>query len=494
MSASPISLATVRFFTQTGTLAPLAFGKLYSYAAGTNTPQSLYSDAGGLTPLANPVVLDANGEAQVWMGANAYKFNLLDAANVQQANWPQDNISSPAALAAAAQAAAQAFATAADTTAKNVIRVEIVAQTNTYYVTTGTSPNFVLTPTTVLGAYTAGVKFSVKLHATALTGATLNVSTLGAKDIKGYDSYGAKVSPSVYADQLFDVEYDGTDFILLGYITKGSSTSVRQCLQSSRTAPGDTGLPNFLPVSSVNLTVVGVASAIAPVIVSAAGGFDGSGPLDRWGISTSNLTWTVPANSTSHLYVDVAENGVLTAGSTTGSPFYDASIPTATKNTSNVVCFDIARMEMTIGTGTNNTKIWRVYLGKAVSNATAVTSVVSTYLRDGFRSEDIAALAAASTKVTLASIYPPVTYAGYGGVRMFIVCRSADLGYSTGSEVPFAHVNNGAGATYATPIFSATMEYQTTSGTATMATYSTGAQAGLTLGSWIVKYYFSRGW
>ncbi|MBA4274124.1 MAG: hypothetical protein C0436_00565 [Alphaproteobacteria bacterium] len=91
MSASPISLATVRFFTQTGTLAPLAFGKLWSYAAGTNTPQALYSDAGGLTPLANPVILDANGEAQVWMGANAYKFNLLDASNVQQANWPQDN-------------------------------------------------------------------------------------------------------------------------------------------------------------------------------------------------------------------------------------------------------------------------------------------------------------------------------------------------------------------------------------------------------------------
>lgn len=493
MSASPISLATVRFFTQTGTLAPLAFGKLWSYAAGTNTPQALYSDAGGLTPLANPVILDANGEAQVWMGANAYKFNLLDAANVQQANWPQDNISSSAALAAAAQAAAQAFATAADTTAKNVIRAEIVAQTNTYYVTTGTSPNFVLTPTTVLGAYTAGVRFAVKFHATALTGATLNVSTLGAKDIRGYDSYGAKVSPSVYADQLFDVEYDGTDFILLGYITKGSGNTVRQCLLTSKATATIDGTPNFLPATSATLVIAGTASATEPVIVTSASGFDGLGPVDRYGIATSNLSWTVPANSTSHLYVDVAEDGTLTAGASTTSPFYQRGIATATKNTSGAVCFDVSRMEMTLGSGTAYSVINRVYLGKAVSNATAVTSIVSTYFRDNFSASGVGTFITASTLSTsTVDIYPPVSYGGYSGVRLFAHLTVAALGYPLNSEIPIGAINNGAGAQWVTPIFGTQVQWQTTSGTATMATYTTGAQAALAVG--VMKMYFSRGW
>ena len=39
---------------------PLAGGKLYSYAAGTSTPLALLA-ADGVTPLANPVVLDASG-------------------------------------------------------------------------------------------------------------------------------------------------------------------------------------------------------------------------------------------------------------------------------------------------------------------------------------------------------------------------------------------------------------------------------------------------
>lgn len=70
---------------------PLAGGKLYSYAAGTSTPQVTYTDQGGGTPNANPVVLDANGEANVWMSASSYKFVLKDASDVTQ--WTIDNVS-----------------------------------------------------------------------------------------------------------------------------------------------------------------------------------------------------------------------------------------------------------------------------------------------------------------------------------------------------------------------------------------------------------------
>jgi hypothetical protein len=63
---------------------PLAGGKLYTYAANSSTPLATYTDAGAGTPNTNPVLLDANGEANVWLGAADYKFVLKDASDVLQ--------------------------------------------------------------------------------------------------------------------------------------------------------------------------------------------------------------------------------------------------------------------------------------------------------------------------------------------------------------------------------------------------------------------------
>src|SRR3990167_8175100 len=51
-------------------------GALYTYAAGTLTPLATYTDQGGATPNANPVICDINGGADVWLGSSAYKFRL----------------------------------------------------------------------------------------------------------------------------------------------------------------------------------------------------------------------------------------------------------------------------------------------------------------------------------------------------------------------------------------------------------------------------------
>ncbi len=61
---------------------PLVGGKLFSYAAGTTTPLATYTDQTGLTPNPNPVILDADGKAQVWLGNDAYKFVLTDSSDV----------------------------------------------------------------------------------------------------------------------------------------------------------------------------------------------------------------------------------------------------------------------------------------------------------------------------------------------------------------------------------------------------------------------------
>lgn len=70
---------------------PLAGGKLYSYAAGTSTPLALLA-ADGVTPLANPVVLNASGEATIRVQARAYKLDLFSSLDVHQALWPVDNV------------------------------------------------------------------------------------------------------------------------------------------------------------------------------------------------------------------------------------------------------------------------------------------------------------------------------------------------------------------------------------------------------------------
>jgi len=76
---------------ENGAGAPLSGGKLYTYSAGTLTPKATYQDSGGVTPNANPVVLNARGEATVY-GSGNYRFILKDASDVTI--YDRDNIAS----------------------------------------------------------------------------------------------------------------------------------------------------------------------------------------------------------------------------------------------------------------------------------------------------------------------------------------------------------------------------------------------------------------
>lgn len=88
---SPLAGAGWQFFDDNG--ATLTGGLLYTYAAGTTTPLTSYSDSTGATPNANPIVLDSAGRVsgEVWLttGSN-YKFVLKTSAGVTI--WTNDNI------------------------------------------------------------------------------------------------------------------------------------------------------------------------------------------------------------------------------------------------------------------------------------------------------------------------------------------------------------------------------------------------------------------
>ena len=72
---------------------PLAGGFLYTYAAGTTTPQATYTDSTAATANSNPIVLDSRGEANIWLTSANYKFKLTDSEGTEI--WTVDNIAAP---------------------------------------------------------------------------------------------------------------------------------------------------------------------------------------------------------------------------------------------------------------------------------------------------------------------------------------------------------------------------------------------------------------
>ncbi len=91
VALSPLAGAGWQFFDNNG--APLAGGKLYTYAAGTTTPATTYTSSSGATPHVNPIILDSAGRvsSEVWLTSSVnYKFTLTTSADVVL--WTKDDI------------------------------------------------------------------------------------------------------------------------------------------------------------------------------------------------------------------------------------------------------------------------------------------------------------------------------------------------------------------------------------------------------------------
>lgn len=80
-----------RFHAIDGNGNPIRGALLYTYEEGTNTPKVTYTDYALSVPHTNPVVLDANGEALIYL-KGAYNMNLLRSDSAQVPGWPIDNI------------------------------------------------------------------------------------------------------------------------------------------------------------------------------------------------------------------------------------------------------------------------------------------------------------------------------------------------------------------------------------------------------------------
>ena len=93
----PVALSPVarqQFFLPNGT--PNANGCIFTYAAGTSTPASTYTDYSGLYQNSNPIILDGGGFATIYLSNQAYKFVMFTNGGVNCATgsqvWAQDQV------------------------------------------------------------------------------------------------------------------------------------------------------------------------------------------------------------------------------------------------------------------------------------------------------------------------------------------------------------------------------------------------------------------
>jgi len=126
----------------------------------------------------------------------------------------------------------------------------------------GSADTYTATPSPAITAYATGSRFNIKINADNTGASTLNISAVGAKNMKKYDGAGAKVdveSGDLQQDQYYDLLYDGTDVVVLNpqkpyidalnfsdpsfnrnYVTNGqASVSTRGTTFDSTTTPAN---------------------------------------------------------------------------------------------------------------------------------------------------------------------------------------------------------------------------------------------------------------
>lgn len=112
----------------------------------------------------------------------------------------------------------------------------IQRQVYTAFTTTGTAAAFVIDPDPAPAAYVSGFRLRVAFHTAGSAGCSINVSALGAKLLKQYNSAGAKVPAVIATGQLADVEYDGTHFVVLNALPAAVNTDA--LLDVAQVLPG----------------------------------------------------------------------------------------------------------------------------------------------------------------------------------------------------------------------------------------------------------------
>jgi hypothetical protein len=128
VNLSPVGGVAAQFFDNNGVI--LSGGKIYTYAAGTTTPQATYTSSSGVTAHTNPIILDSAGRVpggEIWLTANlSYKFVVKTSADVLIGTY--DNIPPSVNGSASEIVYVPAGTGAVSTTVQNKLRESVSAK------------------------------------------------------------------------------------------------------------------------------------------------------------------------------------------------------------------------------------------------------------------------------------------------------------------------------------------------------------------------------
>ena len=147
----------------------------------------------------------------------------------------------------------------------------------------------------------------------------------------------------------------------------GGGGGLRNRLLSGKVSNGE-----FAFLTGDNLSVM-IDGSQTPVLVSFADGFNDYGAVDYiQTINRKQSAWSLPANSTSYLYVERSASGGLSYGSTTLEPLRQPNAPEAATDK---MYYNTTSEKMYVYTGTYWKNTLRVVVAIAVTDATRVKSI-----------------------------------------------------------------------------------------------------------------------
>ena len=173
-------------------------------------------------------------------------------------------------------------------------------QLYTAFTTGGTATAFTLTPTPASAGNATNQRFRVKFNAAAGATPTLAVSGQTAKALKYYDSTGAKqavTSTQIPENWISDVEYDGTDWVVINVPPSGRAYVLVRDEKTANTAGGTftSGAWRTRDINTEVIDTAGICSISSNQITLEAGTYEAdiSAPAsscDRHNARLQNVT------------------------------------------------------------------------------------------------------------------------------------------------------------------------------------------------------------
>lgn len=256
--ATPMPMPKARFFDSNGD--PLAGGKLYSYAAGTSTPQTTYANSVETVPNANPVILDANGEATIFMGSSAYKFVLKDSTDTTL--WTVDGV----AQVVDGTVTTAKLADGSVTTAK----IADLAVTTAKIADGAVGTDKIAAATITTSKLFDGIVTTAKMADLAITTAKIADSAVGTDKIAAGTITTSKLFDGIVTVDKMASNSVSTIKIVDNAVTPAKLSAIRAVASSASSGNFNYTLTTYVSVTNMEINLTGL-SGVRPVMLMVLG-------------------------------------------------------------------------------------------------------------------------------------------------------------------------------------------------------------------------------